>query len=144
MAVTSLFGGLALANAGLGAVHGFSGPVGGTFSAPHGAVCAALLPNVMAANVRALRERAPDSDVLQRFGEIGRLLTGKTQATADDGVDWIRQLTTDLQIVPLRAYGVTTEHVTELVEKASVATAMKANPIVLTPAELAKILKQAI
>src|SRR5215213_8761925 len=55
MALGSLFGGLALANAGLGAVHGFAGPIGGMFSAPHGAVCAALLPFVMAANLKALR-----------------------------------------------------------------------------------------
>ena len=61
MAVASLFGGLALANAGLGAVHGFAGPIGGRFPAPHGAVCAALLPHVMAANIRALRQRAPES-----------------------------------------------------------------------------------
>jgi alcohol dehydrogenase class IV len=61
MAVAGLFGGLALANAGLGAVHGFAGPIGGSFAAPHGAICAALLPHVMAANIRALRQRAPDS-----------------------------------------------------------------------------------
>src|SRR5262245_26642329 len=58
MALASLWSGMALANAALGAVHGFAGPVGGRFGAPHGAVCAALLPHVMAANIRALDARA--------------------------------------------------------------------------------------
>src|ERR1019366_8848920 len=86
MAVASLFGGLALANAGLGAVHGFAGPIGGSFPAPHGAICAALLPHVMAANLRALRQRAPGSAALFRYGEVARLLTRNAGATADDGV----------------------------------------------------------
>ena len=115
MAVASLFGGLALANAGLGAVHGFAGPVGGNFPAPHGAVCAALLPHVMAANLRALRQRAASSDALRRYDEIARLLTGNSSATADDGVKWVGQLVSDLQIKPLGAYGVGEEHIADLV-----------------------------
>ena len=86
MSVTSLLGGLALANAGLGAAHGFAGPVGGMFHAPHGAVCAALLPHVMEANVRALGEREPDSLALRRYDEVAQILTGKTNATAAAGV----------------------------------------------------------
>ncbi len=80
MALASLLGGLALANAGLGAAHGFAGPVGGMFPAPHGAVCAAFLPHVMAANIRALTERAPDSPTLHRYDEIARILTGDPSA----------------------------------------------------------------
>src|SRR5208282_5705063 len=76
MALASLFGGIALANAGLGAVHGFAGPMGGMFAAPHGALCAALLPGVMAANVAALRRRQPGGEGLRRYDEIARLLTG--------------------------------------------------------------------
>src|SRR5208282_3470131 len=98
MAVASLFGGLALSNAGLGAVHGFAGPIGGSFPAPHGAICAALLPHVMAANIRALRERAAVDDALRRYDEVARLLTGDSGAIADDGVKWVRKLVGDLQI----------------------------------------------
>src|SRR3984893_4689763 len=97
MALASLFGGMALANAGLGAVHGFAAPIGGRFPAPHGAVCAALLPHVMEANLRALRERQPAAGALRRYEEIARLLTGHPTATADDGVEWVRKLVTDLQ-----------------------------------------------
>jgi alcohol dehydrogenase class IV len=144
MAVASLFGGLALANAGLGAVHGFAGPIGGSFPAPHGAICAALLPHVMIANLRALRERAPDSLALSRYDEVARLLTGNPGATADDGVDWVRKLVADLQIPRLGSYGIREEHVADLVAKAANTSSMKANPIVLTAAELAATLRQAV
>src|SRR5205085_304592 len=89
MALASLFGGLALSNAGLGAVHGFAGPIGGMFPAPHGAVCATLLPQVVEANIRALRQRQPKSEALSRYDEIARLLTGEANSTADDGVEWL-------------------------------------------------------
>ena len=144
MAMASLFGGLALANAGLGAVHGFAGPIGGSFPAPHGAVCAALLPHVMHTNLRALRQRAPDHEALRRYDEVGRRLTGNSTATADTGVEWVRQLVADLHIPRLGSYGIKSEHVAELVQKAMQASSMKANPIALTPEELADTLRQAL
>ena len=109
MALASLFSGMALANAGLGAVHGFAGPIGGMFPAPHGALCAALLPHVMEANLRALRQRQPASEALRRYDEVARLLTGQVTASADDGVNWVRQLVSDLKIPRLGTYGITRE-----------------------------------
>jgi alcohol dehydrogenase class IV len=144
MSVASLFGGLALANAGLGAVHGFAGPIGGGFPAPHGAICAALLPHVMATNLQALRQRAAGGDALRRYDEVARLLTANTGATADDGVEWVRQLTHDLQIKPLGVFGLREEHVADLVSKAANASSMKANPVALTPEELAATLRLAL
>ena len=144
MAVASLFGGLALTNAGLGAVHGFAGPIGGQFPAPHGAVCAALLPHVMEANLRALRRRQPAAPALQRYEEVARLVTGTASATAEAGVEWVRKLVADLRIPSLGHYGLKREHTAELVEKSSHASSMKANPITLTPDELASILERAL
>jgi len=144
MAVASLFGGLALANAGLGAVHGFAGPIGGSFPAPHGAICAALLPHVMGANLHALRQRAPDSEALRRYDEVARLLTGNAKAVADDGMVWVRKLVSDMQIPRLGTYGIKSEHIAELVQKSTQASSMKANPIALTPEELAETLWQAL
>lgn len=66
MALASLFGGMALANARLGAVHGMANPIGGMSHAPHGAVCARLLPLVMETNLHALRTRLPDSPAIAR------------------------------------------------------------------------------
>jgi alcohol dehydrogenase class IV len=144
MAQASLLGGLALANAGLGAVHGFAAPVGGMFSAPHGAVCAALLPRVMEMNIRALRTRAPGSESLRRYGTVARILTGKPKAGAEDGVEWASQICQRLTIPLLRSYGIQEQDVTVLVEKASKASSMKGNPILLTAEELREVLVRAL
>jgi alcohol dehydrogenase class IV len=143
MSWASLLGGLSLANAGLGAVHGFAAPVGGMFPSPHGAVCAAVLPYATDVNVRALRQRAPDSDALRRYGEVARILTGNPQARAEDAVEWIAELCRRLEIPPLRTYGVRPEDFAGLVEKAAKASSMKANPIVLTAEELTEIITRA-
>jgi alcohol dehydrogenase class IV len=142
MAWASLLGGMALANAALGAVHGFAAPVGGMFPAPHGAVCAALLPHAMEVNVGALRARAPEK--LERFHEVARLLTGKPHATAPDGVAWVSALCRRLEIPPLRNYGVTQGDLPLLVEKAAQANSMKGNPVVLTEGELREIISRAL
>lgn len=144
MAVASLFGGLALANAGLGAVHGIAGPLGGMVTAPHGAVCAALLPEVAAANLYALRRRGPRSEALGRYAKLAQLLTGDVGAAGDEVARWLRRLVDDLKIPGLRAYGVGPEHIPELVEKAAAASSMRANPVELTRDELAAIVQAAL
>ncbi|MBM3889394.1 MAG: iron-containing alcohol dehydrogenase [Verrucomicrobia bacterium] len=144
MSLASLLSGLALSNAGLGAVHGFASPIGGRFPAPHGAVCAALLAAVMEANIRALRERRPGSESLRRYDEVAQLLTAEPRANADDGVAWVRELCAALKVEPLGAWGVTEKDFPTLVEKAAVASSMKANPIVLSPSELREILARSV
>ena len=144
MALTSLFGGLALANAKLGAVHGFAGPLGGMFPGPHGAVCARLLPHVMAVNVRALQERSPGSESLRRYDEIARILTGDDKATASGGVAWVQELCQTLRVPPLASYGMTQADFPVLIEKASAASSMQGNPIKLTPDEMQEILAGAL
>lgn len=143
MALASLFGGLALANAKLGAVHGFAGVFGGMFDAPHGGVCAALLPHVMAVNIDALQARQPNSVALTRYKEIAQILTGDPAATALDGVAWTAQLVKELQIPTLGGYGLTAARTPELIEKSSNSSSMKGNPIKLTDGELADILAHA-
>jgi alcohol dehydrogenase class IV len=144
MAWASLLGGMALANAGLGAAHGFAAPVGGMFAAPHGAICAALLPHVMEMNVQALRARAPGSEPLRRYEEVARLLTGQSHAAAEDGVRWVAALCHKLEIPPLRAYGVTGSDIPDLVAKAAHASSMKGNPIALTSEELRRIVSSSL
>jgi alcohol dehydrogenase class IV len=143
MAWASLLGGLALANAGLGAVHGFAAPVGGMFPAPHGAVCAAVLPYATEMNVRALRQRAPQSPALRRYDEVARILTGDPLAAAEDAARWTAEICRRLDIPPLRTYGVGPADFSVLVESAAKASSMKSNPIVLTQDELMEIIARA-
>ncbi len=144
MSYASLLGGLALANAGLGVVHGFAAPIGGMFHAPHGAVCAALLPWGMAANIRALRERDPEGGVVERYTVIARLLTGNPDATAEAGAEWVASLVGRLRIPRLSSYGMDAARIPEIVPKASRASSMKANPVELRAEELTWVLEQAI
>lgn len=143
MSFASLCGGLALANAGLGAVHGFAAPIGGMFTAPHGAVCAALLPHATRVNVEALEQRQPGCETLQRYARIGQVLRGSASGNAADTVAWIAQLCSSLAVRSLGSLGVRRDDFGELVEKAGKASSMKANPIALTPAELHRILELA-
>ena len=144
MAIASLCGGLALANAKLGAVHGFAAPLGGLFPVPHGVACARLLPPVVEANVRALREREPGSPALGRYAEVARLLTGRADAEPEDAVTWLRALAEELRVPALSTYGLGAADVPEVVEKARRASSMQGNPIVLTVPELTGALTAAL
>jgi alcohol dehydrogenase class IV len=144
LALASLLGGLCLANAGLGAVHGFAAPAGGMFAAPHGAVCAALLPAVMDVNLRVLRERAPEHPGTARFEQVARWLTGRPEATAEEGIGWVADLCRSLRIPGLAAHGMTGADVPALVAKAKAASSMRGNPIALSDAELTEIAERAL
>jgi alcohol dehydrogenase class IV len=143
MSLASLCGGMALANAGLGAVHGFAAPIGGMFPAAHGAVCAILLAGVIEANLAAAR-RAGDADTLARYAEIARLLTGDAAAPPDAAAAWVRQLVAELAIPPLTTWGMTAADIPTVVEKAKQTGSMKGNPARLTDATLAAILAGAL
>ena len=144
MALVSLFGGLALANSKLGAVHGFAGPIGGMFPAPHGAVCARLLAVVMEVNLRALKERQPANSAYQRYQEIARMVTGSEGAEPIDGVRWIEELCAALRIPSLSQFGITHNSLPELVDMAAKSSSMKGNPIQLTKEEMGEILERAL
>jgi alcohol dehydrogenase class IV len=103
-----------------------------------------LLPHGMAANIAALRARAPRHPALQRYSVIARLLTGREDARAEDGMDWVRALCLDLDVPPLRAWGITAADLPAVVENASRASSMKANPLPLTGEELLGIVTAAL
>ena len=144
MSLASLFGGMALANAGLGAVHGFAGPLGGVLHAPHGAICARLLPLVMETNIRALEARETSHPARAKYDAVAQMVTGNPQAVASNGVEWISQLVDDLKVAPLSVYGMKRSHFPEAVAKTLKASSFKGNPILLTEGELLGILERAL
>ncbi|MDI6768879.1 MAG: iron-containing alcohol dehydrogenase [Anaerolineales bacterium] len=143
MSLASLFSGMALANARLGAAHGFASVIGGMFPAPHGAVCARLLPFVMEANMRALKARQPSAPTLARYAEIAQILTGDVQAKTEAGIEWVQQLLDEMNIPPLSAYGLTADAYPVIVAEAKKSSSMKGNPVALTEQELVGILEKA-
>ena len=144
MSLCSLLGGLSLANAKLGTVHGLAGVIGGTVDVPHGIACAALLVAVFEANVIALRARQPSGEGLARYEEAARLLTGRVDATIEQGRAWIAETVRLLGIPKLSRYGLTVAQADEVVERALRASSTKGNPIELSSDELHAVLATAI
>jgi alcohol dehydrogenase class IV len=144
MALASLFGGLALANAGLGAVHGLAAPLGGLRPVPHGVACAALLPHVLEANLSRLRSAGGTHPTLPKFTVLARVLTGNPEAEAEDGVHWVKTLVAELQIPGLERYGLSFLDLDVISEKALKASSMQANPVTLDVGELKEILAKAM
>ena len=144
MSFASLLGGLALANAALGVVHGFAAPLGAMLCAPHGALCAAVLPHGMAMNIQALRRRAPEHEALRKYRDIASILTDRPTAEPEDGANWVAALCQQLSIPPLRVHGLEAGHIPALVEKAAKANSMKGNPIPLTAQELTEVAERAL
>jgi len=141
MSLASLFGGLVLANAKLGAVHGLAAPLGGMFSAPHGAVCGCLLPHVMRVNIQALLSRAQNSPALSRYRQVANIFSEGASTDPMDGVKLLKDLCGRLQIPRLTEFGVRPESFSTLIEKAQSASSTRGNPIELTTNEFISILK---
>ncbi len=144
MSLASLLGGLALANAKLGAVHGFAGPLGGMINAPHGSLCASLLPQVVRANIIALISREPHSPTLARYKEVATIFTGNEKVTAADTVLWLEELCQSLNVPTLSELGLSRDFIPEAVSKAQNASSMKGNPIALTVDEMTGVLAGAM
>jgi alcohol dehydrogenase class IV len=144
MAQASLFGGMALANAGLGAVHGFAGPIGGMFEAPHGMVCAALLPAACRINIRTLEKLDAAHPALNRYRDALRCASGRFDLELADGLRWIDDLTQRLQVPGLTDFGITEADFPDIVEKARRASSMKGNPVELSSDDLTEILRTSL
>lgn len=142
MSYASLSGGLALANAGLGAVHGLAGPIGGMFSAPHGAICARLLPAVIRENYTVIKAGMPDHPVLNRFHEIAQWVTGNKKAGVNDLIEHLFNLCNLLHIPRLRDFGVSEVDFEEIAIKGQAASSMKANPVQLDHGSILRILEE--
>jgi len=144
MALAALLSGMALTNAGLGAVHGLAAALGGLRDAPHGALCARLLPAVMAVNIRILGRHEPAGRSLQRYAAAASILAGSEGAKAEDGVRWVEQLVGELGIPPLRDLGFSRADFEDACARAARASSMQGNPVTLGDDELREILEKAL
>ena len=144
LAIASMFSGICLANSGLGAVHGLAAAAGARLSAPHGAVCAAVLAAAMDVNLRALRERAPDHSALQRIAEVAGLLAGRPEASPEDAITWLAELTAALSIPGLASYGLSQDAIATVVTAAQRASSMRGNPIELSDQEVTEIVTRSL
>lgn len=141
MAYASLLSGAALANAGLGLVHGLASPIGGFFEIPHGVVCGTLVAEVTAANIDALRRATgrPGS-ALAKYACVGILFGGD----AGKGEDWncdflcerLRIQTEALHLPRLSVYGIGEGDLDRIVEK----TSNRQNPVPLSPEAIRALL----
>ncbi len=141
MALAAWCGGVALANAGLGAVHGFAAVLGGLTDAPHGLICAVLLAPVCRVNIDVLRRQDAHHPVLDRYAELARILTGHAQATPEQGVEWLAALTRRLPLENLAPYCPSGLAESTILEGARNASSMKGNPVVLTDEQCLTVLR---
>ena len=147
MSIASLFSGIALANAKLGAVHGIAGPMGGMINASHGAICARLLAPVTALNIKLLEKKMAESPILEKYRETASILTGETDASLNSGIRWITDMTRKMNIPGLGALGINDSncgHIEQIARNAKNSSSMKGNPVEYTQKETADLIKSAI
>ena len=144
MSYAALLSGITLAQAGLGSVHGLASPLGAYFPIPHGVVCGTLVATATEVNIRALHERAPESAALEKYAHVGELLAGQIfsrHETAGQAlVQFLHDWTQRLNIRRLGSYGVKEADIPR-VTAGSRGSSMKTNPVVLTDAEIAAIVR---
>jgi alcohol dehydrogenase len=148
MAYAALLSGVCLANAGLGAVHGFASPLGALLPIPHGMACGAVLWQVTSANITALAARMPQAAALRKYAEAGRILAGLPADVEDAAargrlLQALEELAERLSVPRLSAFGMTAAHI-PLVVADSPGSSMRTNPVSLTEDELTRILEAAL
>ena len=148
MAMAALLSGITLSHAGLGAVHGFAAPLGANFPIPHGTICAALLPHVVASNVTALRKSDSQHPALLRYAAVGRAMVGSRTLADADAIDaailFLTELARDLRIPRLGSFGLSDADIPAMVEYAKKSSSMRFNPVAHSDKELGDMLRRAL
>ncbi len=143
MAWVSLSGGLALANSGLGAVHGLAGPLGGLTGAAHGAICGALLPHVLVANHRVAVEAGRDVARMEQVGRwIGEVFEAP-ESGIDEAADLLAGWSRSVGLRGFEALGIDGDARAAAAVAAAGSSSMKANPVALSEADLLAVIEAA-
>lgn len=140
LAFVSLIGGIALANAGLGAVHGLAGVIGGRTGAPHGAVCGRLLGPVLRANRAAMQQSGGD---MHRFREVENWIRAALGGADGDAFDLLDAQIDAWGLPLLSALGVSASARAALAAEAQRSSSMAANPLPLAEETLTRIMAEA-
>lgn len=143
LALGALSSGLVLANGGLGAVHGLAGPLGGALGLPHGWLCARLVVPVLTLSLDRLEVAGENWDGLERFDELGYLLTGLPEAVGRDVLANLQQLVDGLPLAGVPDT-IDTESFPALCEAATTSSSMRGNPVPLSATELLEAVSNAM
>ncbi len=148
IAFAALLSGICLANAGLGAVHGFASPIGGMLGIPHGVVCGALLAPVIEENIRQMVAEIPFNETLAKYATLGELLVDLVfediREAADRVIEYTEQISRILKIPKLSKYGLTEKYFDKIIEKAKISSSMRYNPVKLSDEALHRILLKSV
>lgn len=142
MAYASMISGIALANAGLGVVHGFASVIGGYYDIPHGVICGTLMGAATRTNINSLQNKSGVKPALEKYTQAGRIFSGsgnkKSQLNglASKIDEWIERL----KIPALGQYGIQIADLKKIVSE----TGQKQNPVKLSEEEMLEILKERI
>jgi alcohol dehydrogenase class IV len=143
MAYAALVSGITLAQVGLGSVHGLAAPLGAFFPIPHGVACGTLVATATRVNIEALRMRDPENPALEKYAQVGRLISKQGQLDREAAhtvlIDTLDAWTRALGLPTLAHYGVTPADIPRIVAN-SRGSSMKTNPVRLEDAEIAAIL----
>ena len=140
LAYTSMIGGIALANSGLGVVHGFAGPLGSVTGAAHGAICGALLPYGLKVN----RHFADDPIVIQRLDQIANWIIPILGGLKADAFDTLAAWIADQGITGLASLGLKEADIRAVATASQGSSSMKANPVSLPFEALVSVLEEAL
>jgi len=148
MAFAALLSGICLANAGLGAVHGFAGVLGGKLAMPHGVICGALLPLVIEENIKQMIKEVPFHRALTKYVRLAHLFgEPKSENYKTDAlrlIERLKQLTAILKTPKLSSFGLTTKDFEKIIPLAMKSSSMKYNPVPLPEESLYAILQKAL
>ena len=142
MAYAALLSGMALANAGLGVVHGFAGPIGGFFAIPHGVVCGTLLGEATRITIEALfADPIKNQPALKKYARAGVLLSGQASASLKQDCDHLIRTLQDwverTRLPRIGRYDITHSDFCRILDKSS----NKNSPITLNREQMAAILE---
>lgn len=148
LSLAALESGLCLSSAGLGVIHGLSGPLGGRYPIPHGFACAALLPHAFRVNTRMIRQAGADSPMSRRLPVLAEALGIEPHTSLDLGLErtvgFLEELVLRLGVPRLREFDVAPADLPDLAREGLSSNSTRHNPVELSVKDLEETLAAAL